>query len=257
MVRGLVSCLIGLGAALALAAGAAWAGQPVSLRPQVQAAGDITLGDLFDNAGPAAGVVVGTGAPPGQTAVLDAAIVRQIAADHGLDWDTQGSIQRILVVSVAAGEGGHEAQTVQVLTYVHNMMAGDQVQPQDLAYGSAPVFAVPPDAPRDAEAVIGKIARRPLRAGSPVSAHDLSAPLVVKRDDDVQVAYHSEGISLILQGKAMADGAVGDQVAVMNTTSKKVIQAVVTGPDQAVVGPEAEQMRALEHPLPVTFAALP
>ena len=38
--------------------------------------------------------------------------------------------------------------------------------------------------------------------------------------------------------------AVGDPVAVMNTNSKKVIQAVVTGPDQAVVGPEADAIRA-------------
>ena len=87
------------------------------------------------------------------------------------------------------------------------MMAGDQVQPQDLAYGSVPAFSVPPDAPRDAETVIGKIARRPLRMGAAVSAHDLSAALVVKRDDDIQVAYHAEGVSLVLQGKAMADGA--------------------------------------------------
>lgn len=247
--------LIALTAAVAVAAGAAVAGQPVALRPQVQAIGDITLGDLFDNTGAAAGVVVGTGAPQGQTAVLDAAAVQRIAGAHGLDWDNAGGIRRILVLSVGAGGGA--SQTVQVLTYVRNMMAGDQVQPQDLAYGSVPAFSVPPDAPRDAESVIGKIARRPLRMGAAVSAHDLSAALVVKRDDDIQVAYHSDGVSLILQGKAMADAAVGDQVAVMNTNSKKVIQAVVVGPDQAVVGPEADQIRGLEHPSPTTFAALP
>ena len=61
MVARLAACLIGLAAALALAAGAAVAGQPVSLRQQVPAAGDITLGDLFDNTGSADLAVVAFG----------------------------------------------------------------------------------------------------------------------------------------------------------------------------------------------------
>src|ERR1700691_590141 len=109
-----IARLIGLTAALVLAAGAAVAGQSVALRPQVAASGDITLGDLFDNAGQASGVVVGTGAPQGQTAVLDAAAVQQIAGAHGLDWDNAGGIQRILVLSVVGGAaGGPAGQTVQ------------------------------------------------------------------------------------------------------------------------------------------------
>ena len=244
----LALALTGLGAAKALA------GQPVNLRDQVSASGSITLGDLFDNAGPASGVVIGNGAPVGLSAVLDAGAVRRIASNHGLDWDNPRNLQRIVVPSV-----GHsvDVPTVDVLTYTRNLTAGEVVQPTDLAFGKVPSFAVPADAPRDADGVIGKIARRPLRSGAAVAAHDLSNAILVKRDDLVEVSYHSEGIDLTLQGKAMADAAAGEPVAIQNPSSKKVIQAVVTGPDQAVVGPEAGVVRAAAAQSPSQLAALP
>ena len=251
--RGLTLIGAMLAAALALAQ-PALAGQPVSLRDQTQAAGPITLGDLFDNIGSAGAVVIGSGAPAGQSAVLDAGAVQRIARAHGLDWDNPSGLQRILVQSI--GGPALADRTTEVLTYARSLTAGEVVQPTDVAFGKVPSFAVPPDAPRDADSVIGKVARRPLRAGSAVAERDLSNAILVKRDDLVEVGYHTDGISLILQGKAMADAAAGDPVAIQNMTSKKVIQAIVTGPDQAVVGPEAEAIRATRQG-PSQFAALP
>ncbi len=250
--RGLTS----IGVVLAIFwAAPALAGQPVSLRGQVSASGLITLGDLFDNSGQAGGVVIGNGAPAGMSAVLDAGAVQRIAHNHGLDWDNPQGLQRIVVPNVGAAVAS-AGPMVDVLTYARNLTAGETVQPADLAFGKVPSFAVPADAPRDADGVIGKLVRRPLRAGAAVSAHDLSNPILVKRDDVVEVSYHTDGISLTLQGKAMGDAAAGEPVAIQNTASKKVIQAVVTGADEAVVGPEAEALRAAAHPTS-QFAALP
>jgi flagella basal body P-ring formation protein FlgA len=251
--RGLM--LIGAMLAAALAwAQPALAGQPVSLRDQTQASGPITLGDLFDNTGPAGAVVIGSGAPAGQSAILDAGAVQRIARAHGLDWDNPSGLQRILVQST--GAPALADRTSEVLTYARSLTAGEVVQPSDVAFGKVPSFAVPPDAPRDADGVIGKIARRPVRAGSAVAERDLSNAILIKRDDLVEVGYHTDGISLILEGKAMGDAAAGDPVTIQNMTSKKVIQAIVTGPDQAVVGPEAEAIRAARQ-VPSQFAALP
>ena len=243
------------GALALLTAGPAFAGQPVELRPQLNAAGPITLGVLFDNAGAASGVIIANGAPPGLSAVLDAGVVLRLAHEHGLDWDNPSGMTRIIVPN--AGSAAATVQTSEVLTYARSLMAGEVVQPADLAFAKVPRFQVPADAPRDASDVIGKVARRPLRDGSPVAAHDLSTPLVIKRDDVVQVAYHDGGISLILQGKAMGDAAAGEPVAIENTTSKKVIQAVATGLDQAVVGPEAQAIRAAQVNSPSQVAAIP
>ena len=237
-----------------MAASAAFADAPARLRAEPAAHGPITLGDLFDNAGGAAAVVIGAPAPVGQTAVLDAGAVQRLARQHGLDWTNAGGVQRILVLSVSAGEAraGH---TVEALTYTRSLMAGDVIQPGDLGYSQIPAFATAAGAPRDAQEIIGKMAARPLRAGAPVSTRDVAAPLVIKRDDMVQVAYEADGVSLTMQGKAMAAAAIGDPVSVINLISKKVIQAIAAGPDQAVVGPEAQRLRAASAG-PVQFASI-
>jgi flagella basal body P-ring formation protein FlgA len=108
----------------------------------------------------------------------------------------------------------------------------------------AKAAAAPAGAPSDAEAVIGQAAKRPLRAGAVVQARDLGAAQVIKAGEIVTVTYEADGISLVLQGKAMGAAGVGELLAVQNTISKKVVQTMVTGPGQAVVGPEADQMKS-------------
>lgn len=73
---------------------------------------------------------------------------------------------------------------------------------------------------------------------------DIAAPLVIKSGETVDVTYADDGVTLTLQAKALAEAAVGDTLNVLNTTSKKMIEVVATGPDQAVVGPEAQRLKA-------------
>jgi len=241
-------------AALALSvAGLAWAGAPVSLRPDLSSGATITLGDLFDAPGPAATVLVGYGAPAGQEAVLDAGQVQRIARLHGLDWDNPEDVRRILVRSNGGQTSG---RMIDALTYARNIGAGEILQAQDLTYAKVPSFSAPQDMPRDPESLIGKMVRRPLRAGAAAAEHDVEAAQVIKRDDTVQVVYRNDGVSLTLEGKAMASATTGEPVAVLNTVSKKVIQAVAVGPDEAVVGPDAEQYRQASLSDPTQFAAL-
>ena len=234
-----------IAAAAFLIASPALAGQAVTLKAQtLDADGIVTLSDLFDGAGAAGKVVVA--AKPGVSTVLDAAAVQTLARRAGLDWPNAEGLRRIVVRSGADGAGGGGAVAsrgnVEVLTYARSLSAGEIVQPQDLVWGKAAV--APSDAPGDADVVIGLAARRPLRAGAAVSARDVSAPQVIKAGELIVVNYQDGGISLSLQGKAMAAAGLGETLSVQNTTSKKIIQAVASGPGEAVVGPAAEQFRA-------------
>ena len=230
-------------AALAFA-GPALAGQAVSLKADVASSeAVVTLGDLFDGAGAAARTPVATRS--GGSVVLDAGAVQLAARRAGLDWANAEGLHKIVVragtpggaVGPAAGHGN-----VEVLTYTRSLGAGEIVQPTDLAWTKA--AAAVGDSPSDAEAVIGQAAKRPLRAGAVVLAHDVGAALVIKAGDMVTVTYEAEGISLVLEGKAMATAGVGETLAVQNTLSKKIVQTLVTGPGQAVVGPAADQLKS-------------
>lgn len=82
---------------------------------------------------------------------------------------------------------------------------------------------------------------------------DVAAAQVIKSGDLITITYEDGGISLSLQGKAMAAAAAGDVFAVQNTLSKKIIQAVAVGPGAAAVGPQAQSLQARSQPL--RFAA--
>lgn len=86
--------LIAAAAAL-LIAGPAFAG-PVTLKANpVDADGQITLGDLFDGAGAASGVVVG--ARSGPSAVFEAGQLQAMARQSGLDWANPTGLRRVVV----------------------------------------------------------------------------------------------------------------------------------------------------------------
>ena len=232
--------LIAFALALCLALPAAvHAAAPVALRTEpTDADGVVTLGDLFEGAGAASGVRVAARA--GTSVVLDATAVQVLARRNGLYWDNPDRLRRIIVrpgddarAAVATARKGG----VQVLAYARNLAAGEEVRAEDLIWTRA--VAAPVDAPRDADAAIGMIARRPLREGALVSVRDVSAPVVIQAGDLATVTYLNGGVSLALQVKALGAGAVGETILFQNLSSRKTIQAVITGPGQAATGPDA------------------
>ena len=245
--------------ALAAAAGPAFAGRPVSLKADTaNADGIVTLGDLFDGAGAAGRLAVAQ--RTAANVVLDAAAVQAAARRAGLDWDNPDHLRKIVVHAGVGAPALAEARTiatpvtgspasavasrgeVEVLTFARSLNAGELVQPTDLAWTKA--VAAPADSPSDPDQVIGMATKRPVRAGSVVMARDVGSAIVVKNGDLIVVTYDNEGIQLSLEGKAMGSAGVGETVQVQNTQSKKIIQAVVTGPGTAVVGPAAVEVKS-------------
>lgn len=230
-----------LGAAALAIATPALAATPVTLKlDAVDADGVVTLGEIFDGAGPAGAVPVAT---RGQASVmLNAQAIRVAAARAGLDWPNAEGLRTIVVRGATQAAGPVAARgNVDVLTWARSIPAGEMIQPSDLVWGKAAL--APADAPNDPDAVIGLAARRPLRAGAAVAGRDVSAPQVVKANEVVTLTYDNGGVSLSLQAKALSGGAIGETINVQNVTSKKTVQAVVIGPGQAAVGPQAEQLK--------------
>lgn len=210
--------------------------------------GVVTLGDLFDGAGQAAGVRVALRTSP--TVVLDAAQVQTVARRNGLTWANETGIRRIIVRAGGAGSGAaaspaaaRSAASVEVLTYVRSVATGETIQPEDVAWTTVQAHQAPSDSPDDVEAVIGLSARRPLRAGAAVRSADLTRPQVIARGDMVDVTYELGGISLTLRGRAMEAATVGEPFRVQNIESGRTIEVVAVEPGRALAGPAALSAR--------------
>lgn len=248
-----------LAATVAALAAPAWAG-PVNLLPDpVDDDGRITLGELFDEAGAASGVVVGRRV--GATAVLEASQVQIAARRAGLQWSNPNGLRRIVVreggaipaeasarpaaasVSAPAPVSARAGVNVEVLTYARSLAAGDVIQPEDVIWASVQSHLAPAGAPQDAEAVIGLEAKRALRAGTPVGPRDLASPQVIARNDMVEVAYINDGVELTVTGKATRNASAGEAVPILNVQSNRTIDAVAVAPGRAVAGPAAQIAR--------------
>jgi flagella basal body P-ring formation protein FlgA len=242
--------------ALAVAALAvpALAGQ-VNLAPDpTDDDGRVTLGELFDDAGAAANVVVGQ--RHGATAVFEASQIQAAARRAGLEWSNPQGLRRIVVREggavpaeasarpAAATVASRPGATVEVLTYARSLAAGDIVQPSDVIWSTVQAHQAPAGGPQDADQVVGLSAKRALRAGAAVTSRDLASPQVIARNDMVQVAYIVGGVELTVTGKATRDASAGEAVPVLNVQSGRTIDAVAVSPGRAVAGPAAQTARA-------------
>lgn len=226
----------------ALVASPAFAGTAVTLKADiVDADGVVTLGEIFDGAGVAGRTPVAS--RTGASVMLSAAAVQAAGRRAGLDWANAEGLRQIIVRTGAAASPATTIArvNVDVLTWTRNIATGDIVQPQDLVW--AKVATAPTDAATDPDAVIGLAARRTLRAGAAVAARDVAAPQVVKANEVVTLTFDEGGITLMLQAKALSGGGVGDTINALNVTSRKTLQAVVSGPGQALVGPTADRFK--------------
>ena len=75
--------------------------------------------------------------------------------------------------------------------------------------------------------IIGKEARKHLRSGNPLRASDLISPQIIERGQTVDLVARSSGLLVNMQGKALANGAVGDRLLVQNTSSGKKVEGLV------------------------------
>jgi flagella basal body P-ring formation protein FlgA len=89
-----------------------------------------------------------------------------------------------------------------------------------------------------AEAV-GLAARRLLVAGKPLRPGDLGPPVLVHRNSAVPLVFARGGLAIRAEGRALADGAEGDRVRVMNLASRQIVSGIVLR-DGSVAAGEAQ-----------------
>jgi flagella basal body P-ring formation protein FlgA len=82
---------------------------------------------------------------------------------------------------------------------------------------------VPEGALTDLQDVVGKRPRRSIGLGRPLHARLLEAPPVIQRGAVVTILAKTPTLSVVMQGQAKEDGAVGEQIRLVNLSSRKEI----------------------------------
>jgi flagella basal body P-ring formation protein FlgA len=126
-----------------------------------------------------------------------------------------------------------DIRRVPVLT--RPILKGDVVSAADIVLERRRRSDLSGDVFVDPAKIVGNAARRPLPRGTLLREADLQRPEVVEKNAGVTMTYDGPGLQLTMRGKALAGGAVGDIIQVQNVTSKRTVEAAVTGPNRVAV----------------------
>ena len=134
---------------------------------------------------------------------------------------------------------GRLAPMISVPVLITQRNAGETINAADIAWQDFEEAYVGNHAITNAEAIIGKTVQRVISANTIIRSGMVASPTLVRKNSLVTITYQNEFMSITNQVKSMQDGALGETVRVINPQTNKIMDAVVSGSDQVLVGPNA------------------
>ena len=122
---------------------------------------------------------------------------------------------------------GRAVEMTEVPALVRRIEPGEIIGQRDVHWVSVRADRLTGNTIARQERLCGKSPRRPLRADEPLLASDLRDPILVEKNSIVTIRLVTPRMVLTAEGRALDQGAAGDAVRVMNTHSKKIINATV------------------------------
>jgi flagella basal body P-ring formation protein FlgA len=130
---------------------------------------------------------------------------------------------------------GSVSDVVRVPVLSRAVLKGDVVTANDVVLERRRRSELGQDVLTDIARVAGNAARRAMGRGSLLRETDVQRPEAIERNATIMMTFEQPGLQLAMRGKALAAGAVGDVIQVQNLSSKRTVEAVITGPNRAAV----------------------
>ena len=124
---------------------------------------------------------------------------------------------------------------VSIPTLRTPLRAGDIIGMRDIEMKDISVRHLKGDPVLDAQDLIGMTPRRFLHAGAPIRGNEIEPPQIVERGDSITMVFRNAGLELTASGKALQNGAKGDIISVVNASSNRTIDALITGEREVTV----------------------
>ena len=124
----------------------------------------------------------------------------------------------------------------QVPVLVTAKLPNELITKQDVTWKKVRLAHLDARSVRTMEELVGTTARtQPVQAQVVVRRDQLMQPNLVTKGNTVTIEFASPIMYLSTKGKAMESGVKKDTIRVMNLTSKKIIEAEITGVDKVTV----------------------
>lgn len=149
---------------------------------------------------------------------------------------------------IAAPSASNPVREMTVTGYVERMISipvlsgslknGDVISSADIDYIDVLQRDVQRDYVINAETMIGMTPRRMVMAGKPVRDLELENPQIINRGSSITLIYKDGAMTLSARGKSMQNGAKGDLIRVVNMSSNRTMEGIVTAENEVTVSIE-------------------
>ena len=114
--------------------------------------------------------------------------------------------------------------------------AGDVIAADDLEWQAVHLTRLSGNSLTDAEQLVGRMAKRPLKAGQILRQSDVAVSPVIRKNDLIRLVVKTGQMTLTVQGKALQDAALGQTVRVVNTNSNRQLTGTVIDAGTVAIG---------------------
>lgn len=173
------------------------------------------------------------------------------AADHALQvaihalqidpdtkrWQGQAYILANGQTEIVKPVSGTYDVLVDVPVLIHQLRTHDVIAQSDIAMRPMPQRQLRKDTVTDAATLIGQSPRSAISAERPIRATEVTAPVVIKKGDAVELSFQTKYMSIKTTGVALEDGAVGAAIRVKNEKSEKAVSGRVASAGHVEVNP--------------------
>lgn len=121
------------------------------------------------------------------------------------------------------------ASILPTMTLADSLVATRTIRPEEIVTAAdiRLLAETIPGGYESPEEVLGMEARVALYAGRPIRRGDVQPPAVIGRNDLVELVYRSRGLEIVAAGRSLARGGVGEQITVLNTSSRRRVSGQV------------------------------
>ncbi len=122
---------------------------------------------------------------------------------------------------------GTAIRTLKVPVLSHPLDRGSVIGAEDITTMDIPLRNLNRAPLRHVSEMVGMAVKRNIRANTVIFKRDIEPPRIVRRNALVRIIFKTPGLALTTKGKALASGALGDVIDVLNVRSKRIIQVTV------------------------------
>lgn len=144
-------------------------------------------------------------------------------------------------LSCSGDQNWHVYMPVHVAVYTKVLVAKQTIIPQEeitaenVELGTYEKTRLYSGFFKSPDEVVGQVASLVIQPGTVITKKNVQLPIIVHRNQVIEVTVNKNAVSVSMKGIAKTDGALNSTIKVLNTSSQRTFDAVVVGPNRAEI----------------------